>query len=54
MLSSHLPRPEIWPLTDLAQPTSNPVPARLPDKFGFIKKLATGWFFTVLSPRALV
>ena len=42
-VSSHLPHPKIWTLADLVPPLQNPVPARLPDKFGFAKKLAMSW-----------
>jgi len=33
--------PNIWTLTDLPSPITNPVPARITDKFDDLEKLAT-------------
>jgi hypothetical protein len=41
--SSHSLHPEIWTLTELTPPIKNPGLARLPDKFGTDRKLATSF-----------
>lgn len=40
-VSGHSPHPKIWTLTDRDPPIKNPHLARLPDKFGTDRKLAT-------------
>ena len=40
-VTRHSMSPNIWTLTDLPSPITNPVPARITDKFDDLEKLAT-------------
>src|ERR1700693_298697 len=49
-VTRHSLSPNIWTLTDLPSPITNPVPARITDKFDDLEKLATSWTWT-FEPR---
>jgi len=46
--------PNIWTLTDLPSPITNPLPARLTDKFDDPEELATSWMADITVYAALM